>query len=73
MPNYAITLTNNQGVLTLNKDHYGVVYLKPSAALNVVVRATTKEGKDVYKSFNITNEEGMLKPSDELKITFGAE
>lgn len=72
LSNYAITLTNKQGVLTLNKDNYGTAYFKPSASINIVIRATTTEGKEVYKSFNVTNSEGMIKPSDNIEISLGA-
>lgn len=72
-PNYAVTLTNNQGVLTLSNGQQGIAYFAPSSFINVAIRATTTDGRDVYKSFTVTNNTGMVRPTDAFEISLGIE
>lgn len=70
--NYSITLTNGVGVLTLDKDKNGTAYFRTAATMSIVVRATTKNGTDVYKSQVMSSSDGgALKPEDKFEINLG--
>lgn len=70
--NYSITLTNGVGVLTLDKNVNGTAYFRTAATMSIVVRATTKNGTDVYKSQVMSSSDGgTLKPEDKFEINLG--
>lgn len=70
--NYAVTLTNGAGVLTLNKEKSGTAYFKPASSMTIAVRATTKNGVEIYKSQVLTGQENeSLKPEDTFEISLG--
>lgn len=70
--NYAVTLTNGAGVLTLNKEKNGTAYFKPASSMTIAVRATTKSGMEIYKSQVLTGKENeSLKPEDIFEISLG--
>lgn len=70
--NYAVTLTNGAGVLTLNKGKNGTAYFKPASSMTIAVRATTKNGVEIYKSQVLTGKENeSLKPEDTFEISLG--
>lgn len=70
--NYAVTITNGLGVLTMNKDVNGVAYFRVSPTMIIAVRATTKNGTEVYKSQVMSSKDGSpLKPEDKFDINLG--
>lgn len=70
--NYAITLTNGTGVLTLNEKVKGTAYFKTAPSMTIAVRATTKNGVEIYKSQLLTGADNTpLKPEDIFEIELG--
>lgn len=70
--NYAVTFTNGTGVLTMNKDVNGVAYFRTAPSMLIAVRATTKNGTEVYKAQSMASKDGSsLKPEDKFEINLG--
>lgn len=71
---YVTTLTNGNGVLTLNKEASGYAFFKVTPTMNIAVRATTKNGKDIYKSQTLTGaNSGDLQSEDYFNIKIGVQ
>lgn len=72
LDNYAVTLTNGIGVLTLDKNVQGTAYFKTTSSMKIAVRATTKSGTEVYKAQLLASADGEpLKPEDLFEINLG--
>lgn len=71
---YVTTLTNGNGVLTLNKEASGYAFFKVAPTMSIAVRATTKNGKDIYKSQTLTGaNSGDLQSEDYFNIKIGVQ
>lgn len=71
---YVTTLTNGNGVLTLNKEASGYAFFKVTPTMSIAVRATTKNGKDIYKSQTLTGaNSGDLQSEDYFNIKIGVQ
>lgn len=71
---YVTTLTNGNGVLTLNKEANGYAFFKVAPTMNIAVRATTKNGKEIYKSQTLTgNNSDDLQSEDYFNIKIGVQ
>lgn len=72
LDDYAITITNGTGVLTIGKDDPMLVYVRPGEEIRVTVRATKKEeGTPVFRSFILKGVDGSIQPQDLFRVTIG--
>ena len=66
---YAITITNGSGVLSVGKGDARIVYIRPGMKTTVTIRATEKiTGKPVIRTFGLADSEGKINPQDLFRI-----
>jgi len=66
---YAITITNGTGVLSIGKDDSPLVYVRPGLEVKVTIRATEKEtGTPVARTFALSDSDGKVHSRDLFKI-----
>ena len=66
---YAITITNGSGVLSVGKGDARIVYIRPGMKTTVTIRATEKiTGKPVIRTFGLADSEGKINSQDLFRI-----
>lgn len=66
---YAITITNGSGVLSVGKEDARIIYIRPGMKTTVTIRATEKTtGKPVIRTFGLADSEGKINPQDLFRI-----
>lgn len=66
---YAITITNGTGVLSVGKADAKIVYVRPGMKTTVTIRATEKTtGKPVIRTFGLSASDGKVHSKDLFKI-----